>query len=41
MNDELNRPSGPESPEPGPMQSNASHADLYDVPPTPQREGPA
>lgn len=50
MNDELNSSSGPESsgqpPElrgvnnPDAVQTNAEHADLYDVPPTPQREAP-
>jgi len=54
MSDELNRPSGLESSEPGPeqqsaprsvngpgaAQTDAQHADLYDVPPTPQRDVP-
>jgi|GEM_PF-979397 len=50
MNDELNPSSGPESSESGPeprsvndpgaAQTDAAHADLYDVPPTPQREAP-
>ncbi|HEY1609642.1 MAG TPA: hypothetical protein VGG24_10265, partial [Paraburkholderia sp.] len=38
MSDELNRPSGPESSEHVP--ADAQHADLYDVPPTPQRDLP-
>ncbi|NGM80173.1 type IV secretion system protein VirB10 [Burkholderia multivorans] len=48
MNDELNPSPGPESSELGPelrsvnkpdaVQTNVAHADLYDVPPTPQRE---
>ncbi|MBU9413509.1 type IV secretion system protein VirB10 [Burkholderia multivorans] len=43
MNDELKRPSGPESPEPGldAGPTGAQHADLYDVPPTPQRTAQA
>ncbi|PLZ00421.1 type IV secretion system protein VirB10 [Burkholderia sp. WAC0059] len=47
MSDDLDRPSVPESSGlealrgPAPVPTDGQHADLYDVPPTPERRGPA